>query len=338
MKKRFIIHVMLICTLIILPLGCAKKNTIQEGTADQVNQPVKTVTLKLAENQPPNNPVSEAMVMFADLVKERTGGAVVIDVYLNGQLGSETENIEQVQMGLLDLARVNTVTLSQTVQEVGVFALPYVFKGKQHKYNVLDGPIGTEISEAFKNYNMVNLGYMEAGTRNFYTIKEVTSIEDLKGLKIRVQPSAIPVAMMKALGAVPTPMNYGEVYGALQTGIIDGAENDFTSFYTSSHYEQARFMIEDGHLSPPAVLIMSTDTLNSLTPEQQAIIIEAGYEAAVWERDAMYAFNDSSKQKLIDDGVTISSVDKQPFIDAVQSVYGEYPQFQDILNRIHGTE
>ena len=276
---KYVGYIFIVFTVIIC--GCNKKRDLASDD---------TIVFKLSENQPPSNPVTKAMYRFSDIVKEKSGGKLIIDVYPSGQLGNETESIEQVQLDLIDFVRVNSVTLAQVASEVGVFTLPYIFKDSKHKYEVLDGEIGSNVSYDLEKYNMLNLGYLEAGTRNFYTTKPVKSIKDLKGMKIRVQPSAIPVAMVKMIGAVPTPMNYGEVYSSLQTGVIDGAENDFVSYNTSSHYEVAKNYILDGHLSPPALLLMSKKTFDKLSPKNQKIITEAAAEATEWERGEMFKF------------------------------------------------
>ena len=316
-----------LCFLLLIT-GCQKKRDLKN---DDI------IIFKLTENQPANNPVTKAMYLFSELVEEKSEGEMLIDVYDSGQLGSETECIEQVQMSLIDFTRTNAVTLSQIAGEIGVFTLPYIFRNDEHKFQVLDGPIGQDVSKDLEKYNMVVLGYLEAGTRNFYTTKPVNSIDDLKGMMIRVQPSKIPVAMVEMIGAVPTPMNYGEVYSSLQTGVIDGAENDFVSYYTSSHYEVARNYVLDGHLSPPAVLLMSKNVFDELPLDKQNIILEAAKEATEWEREAMAEFEKESEQKVRDAGCNIIEVDKQPFQDAVQGIYDKYPEYEKNIERIKNT-
>ena len=303
-------------------------------TKNNVSSKNDTIVLKLSENQPPSNPVTKAMYKFAELVKEKSDGKMIVDVYPSGQLGTETESIEQIQLNLIDFVRVNSVTLAQIASEIGVFTLPYIFENSVQKYNVLDGNIGEGVSESLKKYNMLNLGYLEAGTRNFYTIKPIKSIKDLKGMKIRVQPSKIPVEMVKMIGAVPTPMNYGEVYSSLQTGVIDGAENDFVSYYTSSHYEVAKNYILDGHLSPPALLLMSNKRFKSLSQKNQKIILEAADEAVNWERKEMFEFEKEAEEKVRAAGSKIISVDKKPFQDAVAGIYKKFPEYSATIKKI----
>ena len=325
--NKFMACILIVFTIVIC--GCSKERDLgSDGT----------IVFKLSENQPPSNPVTKAMYKFSDIVKEKSGGKLIIDVYPSGQLGNETESIEQVQLDLIDFVRVNSVTLAQVASEVGVFTLPYIFKDNKHKYKVLDGEIGSDVSKDLEIYNMLNLGYLEAGTRNFYTTKPVNSIKDLKGMKIRVQPSSIPVAMVKMIGAVPTPMNYGEVYSSLQTGVIDGAENDFVSYNTSSHYEVAKNYILDGHLSPPALLLMSKKTFDKLSTKNQKIITDAAAEATVWERTEMFKFEKASEEKVKKAGSKIIEIDKKPFQDAVSGIYEKFPEYGDRIKKIRGEQ
>ena len=300
----------------------------------------KPIVMKLAENQPDSNPVSVAMYKFADLVAEKSNGELKIEVYTGAQLGQEPESIEQVQAGVIEFARVNSVVLANVAKKMGVFTLPYIFKGTEHKFNVLDGPVGQEVAKDLENYGMVGLGYMEAGSRCFYTTEghKIEKLSDLKGLKIRVQPAPISIKMMELLGATPTPMNYGEVYSALQTGVIDGAENDYVSYETSSHYEVAKYYTVDSHLSPPALLLMNLNTFNSLSPEHQQVIKAAAAEAVAFERKAMLEHEDVSKNKVVEAGVEVIEIDNTEFQNAVQPIYEEYPDFKEMIEKIKATE
>jgi len=268
------------------------------------------LNFKLAENQPANNPISKGMLMFAELVKEKTNGTVLIDVYLDAQLGNENETIDQVQVGALDFARINTSALASTADEVGVFTLPYIFTSTDHKYKVLDGAIGQGVSDSLKKYNMIGLEYWEAGSRNFYSTKKpIKSVADVKGMKVRVQQSEVAIKMVELLGGAATPMAYGEVYQGLQTGVIDAAENDFVSYYTSGHYEVAKFYSLDAHMAPPAMLLMSQTSWNKLNDSQKQAVREAAKEAAVWQRQAMMDFQNESRAKVEEAGCLIFEVE-----------------------------
>ncbi|MDF1587294.1 TRAP transporter substrate-binding protein [Marinimicrococcus flavescens] len=296
--------------------------------------------LRLAENQPETNPVTIAMHRFADLVKERTNGEIVVEVYSGAQLGQEPETIEQAQAGIVDFARVNSVVLANVSLSMGVFTLPYIFRGQEHKYAVLDGEVGKEVRADLEKVGLVGFDYLEAGTRNFYTREKnpITAIEDLEGLKIRVQPAKISTRMVELLGGTPTPMNYGEVYSALQTGVIDGAENDYVSYLTSGHYEVAPNYVEDGHLSPPALLLMNKARFDGLSEEHRTAITEAAREAALFEREAMTKANQEARKTVEEKGVTITTIDNTPFSQAVQPIYDEFPELAGLIARIQAAK
>jgi len=296
--------------------------------------------LRLAENQPDSNPVTVAMYHFADLVKEYSGGEVEVQVFSGAQLGQEPETIEQAQAGIVDFTRVNSVGLANVSPSMGAFTLPYVFADWDHKYKVLDGDIGAEVLADLEEVGLKGFAYMDAGSRSFYTVegKTIASIDDMQGLKIRVQPAPISIRMMELLGAVPTPMNYGEVYSALQTGVIDGAENDFVSYHTSAHYEVAPNYVEDAHLSPPALLLMNKMRFDSLPPEQQEAITRAAVDAAMYERDLMREANEQARQTVTEGGAAVTEIDNAPFQEAVQPIYEEFPDLMPLLERIRAAK
>jgi tripartite ATP-independent transporter DctP family solute receptor len=307
----------------------------ESAPAASSTAPAKVIKLKLAENQPANNPISKAMQKFADLVKEKTNGSVEVDVYLDAQLGSENETIDQIQAGTLDLARINTSALASTADEVGVFTLPYIFTSMDQKYKVLDGAIGQNIIKSLEKYNMIGLEYWEAGSRNFYSTKKpIKSVADLKGMKVRVQQSEVAIKMVELLGGAATPMSYGEVYQGLQTGVIDAAENDFVSYYTSGHYEVAKYYSLDGHMAPPAMLLMSKSVYDKLDASQQKAIKEAAREAALWQRKAMDDFQNESRAAVEKAGCQIFEVDTKEFQNAVTPIYAKYPQYASVIKAI----
>ena len=319
--------------ILTLVLALALICTACAGLAD------KTLTFKLAENQPEGNPITEGMYKFAELAKEYTGGTVNVEVYANGALCDEPSSVDQLMLGSLDLSRVNTNTLSSTIDEFGVFAMPYLFASTELKYKALDGEAGEMVCSVLEDYNMVGLYFWEAGARCFYTTSTpIRSVEDLKGMKIRVQQTEQAIAMVEALGAKATPMNYAEVFQGLQTGIVDGAENDFVSYYTSGHYEVAKFYSLDQHMAPPAILLMSKTSWDKMSAEQQAGVEKAAYEAAVWQRQAMQDFQLESRAACEAAGCEIIDVDVPSFQAAVSSVYDEYPQYKEIVAAINAAK
>lgn len=298
-----------------------------------------TLNFKLAENQPEGNPITEGMHKFADLVKEYTEGTVTIDVYSNAALTDEASSVDQLQLGSLDFSRVNTNSLAPTVDEFGVFAMPYLFTSTEQKYKALDGEAGDAVMAKLEDYGMVGLYFWEAGARCFYTTsKPIRTVEDLKGMKIRVQQTEVAISMVRALGAEATPMDYAEVFQGLQTGIVDGAENDFVSYYTSGHYEVAKYYSLDQHMAPPAVLLMSKASWDKMSEAQQEAVRKAAYEAAVWQRQAMQDYQQESRAACEAAGCEIIDVDVASFQQAVSSVYDEYPRYSEIVAMINVVE
>ena len=298
-----------------------------------------TLNFKLAENQPEGNPITEGMHKFADLVKEYTEGTVTIDVYSNAALTDEASSVDQLQLGSLDFSRVNTNSLAPTVDEFGVFAMPYLFTSTEQKYKALDGEAGDAVMAKLEDYGMVGLYFWEAGARCFYTTsKPIRTVEDLKGMKIRVQQTEVAISMVRALGAEATPMDYAEVFQGLQTGIVDGAENDFVSYYTSGHYEVAKYYSLDQHMAPPAVLLMSKASWDKMSEAQQEAVRKAAYEAAVWQRQAMQDYQQESRAACEAAGCEIIDVDVASFQQAVSSVYDEYPRYSEIVAMINSVE
>lgn len=298
-----------------------------------------TLNFKLAENQPEGNPITEGMHKFADLVKEYTEGTVTIDVYSNAALTDEASSVDQLQLGSLDFSRVNTNSLAPTVDEFGVFAMPYLFTSTEQKYRALDGEAGDAVMAKLDDYGMVGLYFWEAGARCFYTTsKPIRAVEDLKGMKIRVQQTEVAISMVRALGAEATPMDYAEVFQGLQTGIVDGAENDFVSYYTSGHYEVAKYYSLDQHMAPPAILLMSKASWDKMSEAQQEAVRKAAYEAAVWQRQAMQDYQQESRAACEAAGCEIIDVDVASFQQAVSSVYDEYPRYSEIVAMINAVE
>ncbi len=318
--------------------GGAEEKT--EGAGDAASGDMgEELHFKLAENQPDGNPITEGMYMFAELANKYTDGTVNIDVYPNAALCDEASSIDQVMAGTLDFSRVNTNTMAPVVDAFGVCGMPYLFSSTEAKYKALDGEAGQKLFDMMEEYNMIGLDYYEAGSRCFYTTnKPINSVADLKGMKIRVQQTEVAISMVQALGAEATPMDYGEVFQGLQTGIVDGAENDFVSYYTSGHYEVAKNYTLDGHMAPPALLICSKAAWDKMSDAQKEGVRRASKEAAEWQRQAMQDFQEESRQKCEEAGCTIIDVDIKEFQDAVVSVYDEYPQYKEIVDLIRAAE
>ena len=298
--------------------------------------------LRSADTHPDGYPTVDAVKYMGELIKQRTNGRYSIEVYHSAQLGEEKDTIEQTQTGVIDLNRVSMGPFNGIVPETAVPSLPYIFRSVDQMRHVMDGPIGDEILKAFEAHDLVGLAFYDSGARSFYnTKKDVTSIADLKGMKFRVIQSDVFVDMVKALGANATPMAYGEVYSALETGVIDGAENNWPSFESAKHYEVAKHYTMDEHQIVPEVLVMSKSSWDKLSPEDQAIVRQAAKDSVVKMRELWDAQEKKSRDLVEKAGVKVSEIDKQPLIDAMKPVYDKYlstPELKDLAARIQATK
>jgi len=281
--------------------------------------------LKLAHGLDINHPVHQAMVYMADKLAEKSAGKMQVDIYPSGQLGAERELIELLQIGSLSMTKVSASPMESFVPEMKIFSIPYVFRNNEHFWNVLNGPIGQRLLLTGQDYFLRGLCYYDAGSRSFYTKKvPVNSPVDLKGLKIRVMKSLTAVKMVQALGGAATPISWGELYTALQQGVVDGAENNPPSFYLSKHYEVCKNYSLDEHTSVPDILLMSTRVWESLTSDQQGWLQEAVDESVIYQRKL---WSDASEKALMEvekAGVQIIHPDKRPFREAVIEMHESY--------------
>ncbi|VBB05388.1 trap transporter solute receptor dctp/teaa [Lucifera butyrica] len=299
----------------------------------------KEIVLKAADVQPEGYPTVEGLKYMAKLLDERSHGRIKMQVYAGGQLGGEKETIEMTQMGTVAIARVNSAPMVSFAPKMGVYSMPFIFRNEDHLWKVLDGPVGKELLKDLTSANLIGLGYYDSGARSFYTkSKPINTPEDAKGLKIRVQQSKIFIDTMNALGASATPMDYGEVYSGLQTGIIDGAENNPPSLYSSKHYEVAKYYSLDEHSMVPEVILMSKKVWDGLSPDDQKLIAQAAFESEAYERKAWNEYTEKSLEQLKAHGVKISKPDKEPFIKAMAPVYAQYPEYKDLISQIQAVK
>lgn len=285
------------------------------------------IVLRLADTQPETYPATAGCVKFAELVKEQSNGRIEIEVLSGGQLGGDEKAIiEQVQFGAIDFARVNLAPMGEFSPMLNLLQMPYLFSGSDHLHAVIDSELGKKMLSGVESNNFVGMALYDAGIRNFYNhIRPITSMDDMKGLKIRVTQSALMMDAVEALGAVPTPMAYGEVYSSLQTGVIDGAENTWTSYDQNSHCEVAEYITLDAHNMPPEILIGSKMVMDRLSAEDQALLYKCAKESELWERDMCAETLNVSRQACIDRGCQISELtDREAWIDAMKPIYEKY--------------
>ena len=306
----------------------------------ETKETVPEYVFTYAENQAEDYPTTLGAYRFAQLVKERTGGRIEILVKANGELGDEQAVVEQLQYGGIDFVRASLSSLSEFVPKMNVLQMPYLYKNSEHMWKVLDGEIGEEFMEILDGSGLTGLSWYDAGTRNFYcTNKPIRSLEDVKGMRIRVQESEMMGAMVEALGGTAVPMTYDKVYSALETGQIDGAENNWPSYESVRHYEVAPFYTVDEHTRVPEMQLMSRHTWEKLSPEDQNLIRECARDSAIYQRKLWTQRSEASQRRVRGGaGCTVlelSEEEKERFRQAMQPVYQRYcADYMDVIERI----
>ncbi|MBL1435709.1 MAG: TRAP transporter substrate-binding protein [Rhodobacteraceae bacterium] len=299
--------------------------------------------LRASDTHPDGYPTVAAVVYMGELLEERSNGRIGIDMFHSAQLGEEKDTIEQTRLGVIDLNRVSLGPFNNLIEETKIPSLPYIFRSVAHMHTVMDGPIGDEILAAFEAHGLIGLAFYDGGSRSFYnSVRPIRSIEDLEGLKFRVMQSDLFVEMVNSLGANATPMPYGEVYSSIQTGVIDGAENNWPSFESSGHYEVAGYYTLDQHLIVPEVLVMSSAAWEKLSADDQAMVRQAARDSVPYMRELWEAREAVSEARVREAGVEIiTEIDKAPFIAAMAPVYERFvdtDRLRDLVARIQATE
>ncbi|CAM4140979.1 TRAP transporter substrate-binding protein [Zobellia roscoffensis] len=292
-------------------------------------------TIRLAHGLDVNHSVHKAMVKMGEDLRELSGGKMLLEIYPNQQLGTERQCLELLQIGSLDMTKVSVGTLENFAPKMKVLGLPFLFRDRQHSFDVLDGPIGQELLNDGEQYWLKGLGYYDAGSRSFYTKdRPINNPDDLAGLKIRVMESVTAMDMVKDLGGSPTPISWGELYTALQQGVVDGAENNPPSFYLSRHYEVCKFYTLDEHTVLPDVLLAGTHLWESLSQEEQGWLKKAvdgsiGYQRKLWAESEDEALAEVEKA-----GVEIIRPDKTLFSDKIKDSFDKYKEDEVIYKLI----
>lgn len=321
---KFLIRLTLI---VVLPIAILSLTACSEQDEMRV--------LKLAHGLDPSHPVHEAMVYFGERIAEKSEGKMRLDIYPSEQLGSERETIELLQIGSLDITKVSTSPLEGFVPVYQVFGVPYLFRNQEHRFNVLEGEIGKRLLTEPEPYRIRGLCFYDAGSRSFYTKNNpINHPDDLTGLKIRVQESPTALQMVRAMGGSPTPIAWGELYSALQQGIVDGAENNPPSFYLSNHYEVCKYYSLDEHTAVPDVLIISTETWNEMSDKERQIVQEAADESAQHQKKLWAEATQEALEAVQEAGVEVIYPEKAPFQESVQSMYETYQQQPEIYGLI----
>ncbi len=293
-----------------------------------------TKSLKLAHGLDVTHSVHKGMEYMAKLVAEKSDGKLTIEIYPSQQLGTERQCLELLQIGSLSMTKVSGAVIENFAPNIQVLSLPYIFKSREHAYKVLDGPIGKGLLEQSQDYWLRGLTYFDAGQRSFYTKEPVRTPEDLDGMKIRVQESVTAMNLVRALDGAPTPISWGELYTALQQGVVDGAENNPPSFYLSRHYEVCKFYTLNEHTAVPDILVISTIAWNNLTDQEKQWLEEAAAEATTYQRQLWQKAEQEALDAVQAAGVELIYPDKAAFAEQTKVLFENYNNNEEIYQLI----
>lgn len=287
------------------------------------------LVLKATDVHPLGYPTVEAVVRMGKKLETATNGRLSIQMFPSMQLGGEKEMIEQAQVGALAIARISVGPMGPLVPELNVFNLPFMFRDDAHMEKVIDGPIGAEMLKKLSDHptaGLVGLCWMNAGTRNVYNSKKpIKSVEDLKGMKIRMMGNPVFVDTMNSLGGNGVAMGFDQLINAMQTGVVDGAENNYPTYESGQHYRYAKYYSKTGHLMIPEILVFSKKTWATLSKADQDLIMKVAKEAQLEERKLWYEREKESLKKIVDAGAIVNDVgDKKAFQAAVKPVWDKY--------------
>ena len=292
--------------------------------------PAQEIRLRVGHDQPVGSMYDEGHKNFKKLVEERSNGRIKVDVFPAAQLGAEVAMIEGVRLGTIDMVSCSAANAATIIPELGMMSVAYLFKDRAHVDRVVNDPkFSAELDKiiAGKNLGIKRIGYYTSGVRNIYSRKgSVNSPDDLKGVKIRVQNNPVEVQVWKAFGAIPTPMNFGEVYQALQSGVIDAAENGLAVVESNKHYEAAKYISQTEHQYGVNPLFINEKKLASLPPDLQKLVLQAALDASVYERKKDNEFVDAAVDGLKAKGAILTKPDKAPFIALIAPIQNQVAQ------------
>lgn len=316
--------------------GCGTNKAGEPSDKEGEGGSTQKYTFRVSTNHPAEHPMTEALHVFAKEVNERTDGQVEVKVYPAAQLGEETEVIEQAQQGILEFVRVSAGNMSGFAPMMDIFSVPFIFRDADHYWKVLNGGIGEEIFKDLENKQLKGIVYYDGGARSIYnSVRPINKPEDLKGLKIRVMPSQVMIKTIEAFEAIPTTTTFAEVYSALQTKVIDGAENSPISLLTMKHCEVAKYFSLDEHMRIPDMMVMSLKKWNEMPEDIQQAIMDAAKASQEYQIKAWAKFEEETMEELKTQGVEINTVNQAAFAKVVEPLIDELkPQFNGLIEKI----
>lgn len=340
MKAFYLSPLFLLLAFSMILAGCGESQT-NEGQGDEI----ESIKIIAAHNQTsPDNPYQDGLLKFKEVAESQSDGAIEVEVHA-GTLGTEeSELVEKLKLGAADVVLVSPGFMTATgIKEVDLLALPYLFDSYEHWEKVVDGEVGEEMARLVNeksNNDFKIIGYWTAGVRHYYGKKPLNSIEDLKGMSIRTQTSGVVADYWKQAGAIPTSVAWGELYQALQQNVVDSAENAYPYYIQQNHHKTSngKYTTETGHDYTTRFLLVSGKKFDSMTEEQQRILLEAAEASVEAERQALYDQEEEYKQQAIEDGAEINEIDRAPFIDIAKPIHEKAAQdmgVEELLKKIN---
>lgn len=318
-------YLKLILSVIVLIVGCKPKQNIK--------------TLKLGHGLDVSHPVHKGIVFFAEDLNKRSNGSLIIKIYPNGQLGDERELLELLQIGSLEITKVNAAVLENFVPDYKVLSIPYLFRSREHAYQFYGSELGQSLLTKGESVRLRGLCYYDAGSRSFYTTeKPIYSATDLRGLKIRTQKSNMAIQMIRHFDASPTPIDWSELYTALQQGVVDGAENNLPSFFLSKHYEISPYLTLDEHTRIPDILVIGSSIWNSLSEKEQKWILDSAKASSQIQKKLWTEAENLALSELLKENVEIIEISKDSFVELISPMIDEIKSDSLYAYYINGIE
>jgi tripartite ATP-independent transporter DctP family solute receptor len=338
--RKFMISLMVGSLLVIVAAcGGGSEEPANDALTNGGNIEGEEHSLRLAHNLGEDHPVHLGLERFADLVEERSDGQITMELFPNGVLGDEVEVLEQVQAGGVDITKVSAASLENFSPQYAVFSLPYVFADEEHFFASMESDAVAELFDETADDGFVGLTWYDSGARSFYTADTpIMHPDDLQGLRIRVMDSQTQIEMMDALGGAPTPMPYGEIYTALQSGVVDGAESNPTALTTGKHGEVAKAFSFDEHARIPDIVVISSDLWDELTEDQRELLREAALESTEYQKEVWAEAVEEAIEEAEEMGVEFHYPDQEPFYEAVQSLHEQYREDEKIAEMMDAFE
>ncbi|NEU31381.1 DctP family TRAP transporter solute-binding subunit [bacterium LRH843] len=349
MKKGLSVLLAMLLALIFIT-GCNGKETVSSDTSSNPStdkpsesKEAETITIAMGSVTAEDSPFQMYLLKFKEEVKKGSDGKINVEIFPNGELGGDRDMIEGVQMGTLDGVISSSAVLGNFSPMVNVMDFPFLYRDREHAYNVLDGEIGTEIANQVEEEGLKLLAWAENGFRNITNSKHpIKGPEDVKGLKIRTQENKIIVDSFTMLGVNPAPMSFTEVFSALQQGVVDGQENPLAILVSSKLYEVQKYLTISNHIYQPAPVTMNKDLFDSLSPELQKVVQDAAIVARDYEREYIASKDDEYLNTLIEKGMEVvrsEEFDRDAFMEISENVYKQYEsEYGDFIQRIKDTK